>query len=684
MQLPAIDLWIIVLYFVGMLVFGGWISRRVKTEKDYFLAGRSLPFWVIGMSIVVSDIGAVDFVSLGGQAYDYGVVAANMDWIGTMPAIILAAFIFVPYYWRAGVYSVPEYLGRRFHPSVRAIQSIVWTLFLVVNLGAIFWATAKMFEGLLGHESWAGLAAWLDSMSGGDWWTANYAGEVTEQNADASQGRLMAYVVLAAVITGFYTISGGLTAVVYTDAIQLVLMFLGAILVIAIGLADPAVGGVVGLRETVDAAGHTDHFSLLLPHDSKTPYPWTGVFVGLALVLAPAYFIGNQAIVQRTLGARDEWSAKAGTLFGGLLKFCIPILVVLPGLIALVKYPTLQDGQEGFGMLVKELLPTGVRGLVIAGFLAALMSSVDSVLTSAATILTRDVWVGLLKRPMTDRQLLRMGRWLTFALVIFGASTARLSETKFESIYAAIQSTLSIIQGPTLALLLGGMFWRRATSAGAVASLIVGMALALGLHSWQKAEVDKVERTLGSTRVVSVHEDEGEPDVGTLIVCDALEGNLVYRDRVVILRTGGDPIGRGSITLLRGLPGSVAADRSSDQLAEQLGANLREAEAGKPVVLRLSIDWWKVGEPELAAGDRVEAFESSAPFHAAEPFFFIAAIAFVVSLLTLIVISLFTPAKPRDELRGLVYRASFHDDEAQDALADRVENLDDEEKGGER
>ena len=111
---------------------------------------------------------------------------------------------------------------------------------------------------------------------------------------------------------------------------------------------------------------------------------------------------------------------------------------------------------------------------------------------------------------------------------------------------------------------------------------------------------------------------------------------------------------------------------------------MREAEAGKPVVLRLSIDWWKEGEPELAAGDRVEAFESSAPFHAAEPFFFIAAIAFVVSLLTLIVISLFTPAKPRDELRGLVYRASFHDDEAQDALADRVENLDDEEKGGER
>ena len=141
MQLPAIDLWIIVLYFVGMLVFGGWISRRVKTEKDYFLAGRSLPFWVIGMSIVVSDIGAVDFVSLGGQAYDYGVVAANMDWIGTMPAIILAAFIFVPYYWRAGVYSVPEYLGRRFHPSVRAIQSIVLKIFLVVNLGAIFWAT---------------------------------------------------------------------------------------------------------------------------------------------------------------------------------------------------------------------------------------------------------------------------------------------------------------------------------------------------------------------------------------------------------------------------------------------------------------------------------------------------------------------------------------------------------------
>jgi len=535
MDLPLVDILIVAAYLVGMLVFGTWLSRFVRSEKDYFLAGKSLPFWAIGMSIVVSDIGAMDFVALSGQSYRYGIVAANMDWIGTMPAIILAAFVFIPYYWRSGVYSVPEYLGRRYNGTVRTLLSGAWVLILIANLGLVFWAAAQMFDEIINPELWGGIG---------------------------ENGRFAGYIALTAIITGVYTISGGLAAVVYTDAIQLVIMFFGAALVVGIGLGE--VGGFSGMEASLTEMGKTQHLTLLLPHDSTTPFPWTGVFFGLALVLAPAYFIGNQAIVQRTLGAKSEWSAKAGTLFGGFLKFAIPFLVVVPGLIGLVLFPDLSDGDRAFGRLVRELLPMGVRGVVFAGFLAALMSSVDSLLASTATMITRDLWLGaheggvLSGRP-SDRSLLVFGRVTTGVLVVLGALSAPIS-TMFEGVYTAIQSLFAIIQGPSLAILIGGMFWRRATPAAAVWTICVGVSVATSLFSWQKYAAYVKEPT---------------------------------------------------------------------------------------------------------------------PFNAAEPFFMIAAISCAVSFLTLFLVSHLTRPKSIEELRGLVFRGTLGDDEAQGALRDRGEEEDD-------
>ncbi len=255
--------WIIIgVYLVGIICLGLYLGRNVKTEKDFFLGGRSLPFWAIGLSIVGSDIGAIDFVGLMGAAYRYGLVMANMDWIGSLPALLLAAFVFVPYYWRSGVYSVPEYLGRRYNQTVRTVQTLAWTVYLACNLGVMFWATSGMFEDLIGWNRWV-------------------------------------LILLTAVLTGAYTITGGLAAVVYSDVIQVLLMILGGALVLILGLYE--VGGIQALYDKVTAAGHVNHFTLYLPADSDTPYGWPMIFVGLALVLAPAYFIANQAIVQRTL-----------------------------------------------------------------------------------------------------------------------------------------------------------------------------------------------------------------------------------------------------------------------------------------------------------------------------------------------------------------------------------------------
>lgn len=188
-ELVAIDYFIIATYMVGVLMIGTFYAKYVKTGGDFFIAGKSLPFWAIGMSIVVSDIGAIDFISGAGASYKYGLAQANFDWIGSMPALAIAAFIFIPYYWRAGVYTIPEFLGRRYNVGVQLITAISWALFLVWNLSIMLWVTAVMLSEVLGMDRY--LAIWG-----------------------------------TAAIVGIYTVSGGLAAVVMTDVIQMVIMFI--------------------------------------------------------------------------------------------------------------------------------------------------------------------------------------------------------------------------------------------------------------------------------------------------------------------------------------------------------------------------------------------------------------------------------------------------------------------------
>jgi len=201
-------------------------------------------------------------------------------------------------------------------------------------------------------------------------------------------------------------------------------------------------------------------------------------------VLANAYWIGNQTIVQRTLGAKDEWHAKASMIWGSLLKLFIPMLVVTPGLIALALFPEIGDGDKAFPVLIHHLLPPGLTGLVFAGFLAALMSSVDSALNSAATLWTRDVYQRFIYRKGSDRHYLFAGRVATFVLLIIGIVTAPLNQ-RFPGMYVYVQTLLSFIQGPTLAILLLGMFWKRTTAAAGVSGLLVGVATSGVLYAFK-------------------------------------------------------------------------------------------------------------------------------------------------------------------------------------------------------
>jgi len=437
-QLETIDISVILVYLAGLLVLGYYIGRKQHTDKDYFLGGRNLKWWMVGMSMVVSDIGALELVGIAGSSYVFGLSVANFDWMGCIFAMIIAAFLFIPFYWKAGVYTVPEYLGKRYNDTVRALVAVLWGLFMVANLGIFLWVSAKTLNMLIGWPIWVSI-------------------------------------LVTAFVVGFYTFSGGLKAVVITDTIQYCVLVLGCIIILVTGLIK--VGGFEGLIHSVQrTAGpdRKDFFSLILPADSPHPFSWSAVLFGLTFVLGPAYWVGNQAIVQRNLGTASVRDAKKSVLFGAFLKLSIPVLIVIPGLIGYALYPEMENGDDIFPTMMRNLLPPGLSGLVFAGFLAALMSSVDSYLNSASTLWTMDIYRKYIKSNASPQHLYKVGRILTLVFIISAVFAAPIT-TIFPGIFSALQTLLSIFQGPMLAILVLGILWKRANSPGAIAGLVFGI-----------------------------------------------------------------------------------------------------------------------------------------------------------------------------------------------------------------
>lgn len=473
-ELAFIDYAVLIAYLLGTVALGIAIGRRISTGTDFFLAGRRLPWWAIGLSLVATDIGGTDIMGVGGAAYSHGLAVANFEWIGCIPAMIIGAFIFIPYFYRTGVYTIPEFMERRYNAGVRTALGFCWLLFMACNLGIMLFASAKMMDGMFG---------------------------TTEIGAETTTATLVGWILATAFLVGIYTCVGGLAAVVYTDTIQCAVMIAGCLLVLVLGLWD--IGGVGELRQKVEALeraeladdasdddGVVERTSLVLPVDTKSPFPWTGIFFGLGLVLSPAYWLGNQAIVQRSLGARSEFEAKASYVWGAVLKNVIPFIIAVPGLIAVVKFPELQDGDQAFPSLVSALLPTGLRGLFLAAFVAALMSSVDSYLNAAATIVTNDIYKRFINPHADERRMLSIGRLVTVGLVLWAIGFAWwLTMAEDTGIYAIFQTLLSFFQGPALAILLCGILWQRANGIGAFCGFVFGVLFSISLFTLNQESV---------------------------------------------------------------------------------------------------------------------------------------------------------------------------------------------------
>lgn len=432
-----IDIVLIVSYLAGITVFGFYYKSHVKTAKDYFLANRSLPWWVIGLSIIGTNIGSNDYIGAAGNAYSIGIAQANFEWIGAIPAMILSALVFIPFFWRAGVYSIPEYLGLRYNNAVRFIAACVMSVFAVVIVGVFLWATAIMLQTYLGWPIWFSI-------------------------------------LVTATVVGFYTISGGLGAVAITDTVQTFIMFFTAIIVAFIGIEK--IGGFDVFIKTLQN-NYPDHLHSFLPANHPV-FPWPGVILGLGIVLSPAYWCANQAILQRTFAAKSEWDGKASMMFAACLKTFVPFLIVMPGLLALTlagKSITHQD--QALPWVIKHILPAGISGLMFVAFIAALQSSIDSTMNSTSVMIVRDIINVAKKTKLTDGAQLRLGKLFTFIILIVGIAFAPIT-AYFQGIYVYVQYALSLFQGPIFALMLFGILDKRITPSAGLFSMISGLAVA--------------------------------------------------------------------------------------------------------------------------------------------------------------------------------------------------------------
>src|SRR3954470_21297411 len=436
------DFLVIAGYFIVLLGISWWAARKEKAvSSDYFLAGRDVGWFAVGASLFASNIGSEHLVGLAGTGAASGLAVGHFEWLACF-MLLLLGWLFVPFYLRSGVYTMPEFLERRYNSAAR------WYFTWVSVVGYVLTKiSVTLFAG----------GVVMHAVTGLDLWT--------------SAGLLI-------VVTGLYTIVGGLRAVIYTEVAQAVVLISGSTALMFIGLHD--VGGWAGLQAKLPA----DYFSMWKP-SSHPDFPWTGVVFG-APILGVWYWCTDQHIVQRVLAARNVTEARRGTIFAGYLKVLPVFIFVLPGMVAAALFADVRSGaaDSAYPALVTRLLPAGFKGLVLAGMLAALMSSLASAFNSCSTLLTWDVYRKL--RPnASEKRLVEVGRASTVVLVGLGLAWIPFMKYVSPQLYIYLQSIQAYIAPPIAACFLFGILSKRLTGRAAVATLLSGFvfgALRLGLE----------------------------------------------------------------------------------------------------------------------------------------------------------------------------------------------------------
>ncbi|HIG57485.1 MAG TPA: hypothetical protein EYG11_00190 [Candidatus Latescibacteria bacterium] len=437
-------------YFALTIALGFWVARHEKNKiDDYFLAGRKLPWYAIALSMTGSNIGTEHFIGMVGTAYIFGLAPATFEWGNFIPYSVLL-WIFLPYFYRKKLYTIPEFLEKRYSPTTRSVFAALTLahMVLAVLTPALYAGGRILYE--------MGMQTSLDSFNAG----------------------FMGCVLLISAATAAYCIYGGLLSVVWTDVLQVSILIIGGAVLLVLGLQD-----VGGLQKVIDAniAVDPDRFRLILSANHPIS-PWTGVAT-FWLTLSMWYVGTNQFYIQRCLGARSEWDAKMGVIGCGIIKFFLPLIIVFPGLIAFAKFgPGLAQDAVYVHMINAFLHPVG-KGILLAALVAAIMSTVSSVLNSSSTIWAIDIHRRFIEPQASEEKLVTVGRWTTFAIIIIGTSLAPLLLQWKDGVFIYIQDMAALFAPPISVIFLAAFLWGKAHGRAATVTLAFGIAAGIAIYS---------------------------------------------------------------------------------------------------------------------------------------------------------------------------------------------------------
>ena len=443
-------------YFLILVVVVWWSSKQQNTSEDYFLAGRNIGWFAVGASLFASNIGSEHIVGLAGNGATSGMAMAHWElhaWV-----MVMLGWVFVPFYYRSGVFTMPEFLERRFNSKARWILSVVSLVaYVFTKVSVTVYAGALVFQTLLPDTFGSPENAfWVGAFS-------------------------------TVVLTGIYTVFGGMRAVVYTDTAQAIILILGSVFLTYFGLSKLGGWGELQTICRENAAGFSLWRSM-----SDPDFPWLGVMIA-SPIIGIWYWCTDQYIVQRILAAKNLKNARRGALWGGFLKVWPVMIFLVPGMIGyalhkkgIITIPTKEfngqvslDGDKIFPLMVVNLLPAGIRGFVVGGLLAALMSSLSSLFNSCASLFTIDIYEKI--RPgKSEKHLVTVGRIATGVIVLFGIMWIPVMPMVSQGgLYKYLQSVQGYLAPPITAVFLLGLFWKRINSHGAVWGLCAGFILGM-------------------------------------------------------------------------------------------------------------------------------------------------------------------------------------------------------------
>ncbi len=507
MEFSLIDYIVFIGYAMVIISVGLWVSRtkkgKDKTAEDYFLAGKSLPWWAIGASLIAANISAEQFIGMSGSGFSIGLAIASYEWMAAITLLIVGKF-FLPVFIEKGLYTIPEFVEARYSKNLKTILAIFWiALFIFVNLTSVLFLGSKALDTILGT-------------GGGDY--------------------IIHGIVGLALFAAAYSIWGGLSAVAWTDVIQVVLLIVGGLITsfIALDHVTPDGGVVAGLSHIYNTAG--DHFHMILTkgHKSFNDLPGIAVLVG-GMWVANLYYWGfNQYIIQRTFAAKSLKEAQKGIAFAAFLKLIIPVIVVIPGIVAYVMFtspegtaviPGVNEAfasggginyDKAYPWLISQFVPAGLQGLVLAALAAAIVSSLASMLNSTSTIFTMDIYKPYINKKATDKQIVFVGRLTVLISLIIACFVAPLLGS-IKEMFQYIQEYTGLVSPGILGVFIMGLFYKKSTNNGAIWGVVLSIPIALVLKlATEMPWMDQMMITWISTMIiigiVSYIEGKGQDD----------------------------------------------------------------------------------------------------------------------------------------------------------------------------